>query len=35
MFVGQPLNITLMGQELTGNGDVGLVATLTARVQKK
>lgn len=35
MFVGKALNITLMGNEATGNGDIDLEATLTARVQKK
>jgi hypothetical protein len=35
MFVGKALTITLMGAELTGNGDIDLEATLTARVQKK
>ena len=35
MFVGKALNITLMGREVTGNGDIDLEATLTARVQKK
>lgn len=35
MFVGQPLNITLTGSEIGGVGDSGLIATLTARVQKK
>jgi hypothetical protein len=34
-FVKQPLNIVLIGQELTGHGDIDLVATLTARVQNK
>jgi len=35
MFIGKALNITLMGNVVTGNGDTGLEATLTARVQKK
>jgi hypothetical protein len=35
MFIGKALTITLVGLELTGNGDGGLGATLTARVQKK
>jgi len=35
MFIGKALAITLTGVELTGNGDQGLRATLTARVQKK
>jgi hypothetical protein len=35
MFIGKALNITLMGAERTGNGDIDLEATLTARVQKK
>jgi len=35
MFIGKALNITLMGAEVKGNGDNGLEATLTARVQKK
>ena len=35
MFIGKALTITLMGEEFTGNGDNGLGATLTARVQKK
>ena len=35
LFVGQPLNIELRGEEDTGAGDTGDFATLTVRVQKK
>jgi hypothetical protein len=35
MFIGKALTVTLTGAERTGQGDSGVGATLTARVQKR